>query len=139
MSYAASAELQQSIYQILTGYAPLGAVIGDQIFDADPQPDAGAGPDLYVLIGEEQAVDRSSKTHRGIEHRPVISVHSNEAGYARAKQTAALICEALEKTEPSVVSGTVVFCTFASARARRMRNSEQRRIELRFRTLIDLN
>ena len=139
MSYQAASELQQAIYQVLTGYAPLTALVGANIFDADPEPEPGAGPLLYVLIGEEQARDRSSQTHRGAEFRPVISVHSSEAGYASAKQAAAEICNTLEASEPTISAGSVIYFRFSRARARRMRNSEQRRIELTFRTLIDLN
>jgi hypothetical protein len=132
MSYGGSAALQTAVYGQLIGNAELSALVGGAIYDAPP---AGALPPLYVTLGPEDVHDRSDGTAGGAWHRFTVSVISDAAGFAAAKQVAAAVSDALTDAELPLDRGHLAALNFYRARARR---SEQlRRIDLTFRARVD--
>ena len=133
MTYAVSAALQTAIYETLVTDPGLTALIGDAVYDTIP---SGPRPDIYVALGAEQVRDQSDATGSGALHELVISVVSDVAGFARAKQAAAAVSDALHNADLALSRGALVFLQFHRARATRARNNETRRIDLTFRARV---
>lgn len=134
MSYGVAAALQAAIYQRLSGDAGLAALVGTAIYDTVP---AGPVPGTYVSLGPEDVRDRSDKTGRGAEHRFVVSVVTDAAGFQTAKVAAAAVSDALLGAGLTLGRGRVVTMEFLRARARRVRAGDVRRIDLTFRTQVE--
>lgn len=124
MSYGNAAALQAAIFQHLSVVLP-----GVAIHDALPP---GGGSGTFVLIGPEEAVDASDQSGPGADHRLVISVITDAAGFLAAKQIAATISDALLGADLTLSRGTLVWLNFIKAQARRLSAGEARRIDLRF-------
>lgn len=133
MTYAISAALQTAVYETLVTDPSLGALVGEAVFDTVP---SGPRPDLYVSLGTEQARDQSDKTGAGTLHEFVINVVSEQSGFARAKQVAAIVSDVLQEGDLALSHGTLVYLNFHRARATRVRNSSARRIDLTFRARV---
>lgn len=134
MSYGVAAALQQAVYQRMTGDPGLGALVGGAIYDVVP---AGPVPGTYVSLGPEDVRDRSDKTGRGAEHRFVVSVVTDAAGFQTAKLAAAAVSDALLGATLALSRGRLVSMEFLSARARRVRAGDVRRIDLTFRARVE--
>ena len=134
MTYAVSYALQLAVYQQLATNIPLSLLIGDDLFDAPP---SGTIPQTYVVIGDEIARDKSSKTSGGAMHEFVINVVSDTAGFATAKQVAGAVCDALIDAEMILQRGTLTALNFYSARAVREDSPGIRQIDLKFRAYIE--
>ena len=134
MSYAMAAALQAAIYQRLRGSSEVGALVGNAVLDAVP---ARAAPGLYVLIGPEEVIDRSDKSGRGAEHRLVISVVSDAAGFHAAKSVAVAVSDALADAALVLSRGRLVGIWFQKAVAKRTGPAEARRIDLTFRARVE--
>jgi hypothetical protein len=133
MSYASGPAVQAAVFQILAGDGALEALV-DGIYDAPPP---GTPQGRYVILGEDEAVDRGDGTGPGAEHRLTISVVSDAAGFLGAKQAAARISEVLTWASPALDVGRVVAIWFQDARARRLEGGTLRRIDLRFRVRVE--
>ena len=134
MSYFASSALQTALYKALMGASSITDMIGKNLFDAPPSGDL---PDLYVLLGEERVLDRSSATNTAAMHEFTLSVYSTKAGFLSAKTLAAKICEVL--SDGLVLSrggGDLISLSFVSARASRGAINQRRQIHLLFRAYI---
>jgi Protein of unknown function (DUF3168) len=129
MSYGVAAALQASIYQRLTGQ-----LTGVAVFDAPP---AGGGKGTFVLIGPEEALDASDKTGGGAEHRLIVSVISDKAGFLDAKAVAVRVSDALIRAPLVPTRGRVVSIGFIRAVARRLADGEARRIDMTFRARVE--
>lgn len=134
MTYALSAALQKSVFQHLSADAALALLVGANIFDSAP---TGEVPGLYVTLGQEVVADRSSQTSAGARHDLTISIVSTDAGFLSAKDVAAAICDSLLAASLTLDRGRVVALNFRQARARRVESGSVRRIDLRFRALLD--
>lgn len=134
MSYLAAADLQEAVFQRLSGDAALAALVGGAIFDAPPP---GPLPPIYVSLGPEEVFDRSDASGRGAEHRFAVSVVSEVAGFHLAKSTAAAVAAALTGATLALAHGQLRGLFFERARATRSDNGARRRIDLRFRARID--
>lgn len=95
---AASLALQQAVYAVLSGTAPLNAVITG-VFDMPPQDQALP----YVAIGDDVVIDYSTKDVFASEHRMSVHIWSRKAGRQEAKQLMALVHSAL--SAPLVLTG----------------------------------
>jgi len=135
MSYAASATLQGAVFQLLAADPVLAGLVSG-IFDAAPP---GTPQGTYVVLGEEEAIDRGDATGPGAEHRLTVSVVSDAAGFLAAKQAAARISALLVWADPALAGGRVVAIWFLDARARRLAGGTLRRIDLRFRARIEID
>ena len=129
MSYGVAAALQEAVYQRLAGDAALAAVVGTDIFDRVP---AGDPPATYVSLGPEEVRDRSDQTGRGAEHRFVVSIVTDAAGFQTAKTAATAVSDALIGAPLALARGRLVGLAFLRARARRAEKGHARRIDLTF-------
>ncbi len=130
MSYAGAAAFQAAVYAHL---ASDPALAGVAVVDALP-PSAGAG--TFVLIGPEEALDRSDQTGGGAEHRLVVSVITDAEGFAAAKAVAVKLSYRLVDADLVLSRGTLVALHFRRAVARRLEAGAVRRIDLEFRARV---
>jgi hypothetical protein len=133
MSYGVAAALQVAVYQRLTGWAPLTALVGPAVYDAIP---AGPLPAIYVALGAELARDRSDQTGRGAEHEFTVAVVTDTAGFAPAKAAAAAVSDALVDADLTMTRGHLVSLNFHRATAARVGTGETRQINLTFRARV---
>lgn len=133
MSYGVSAALQTAIYQSLVADAALGDLVGADIYDAIP---SGTLPSLYVALGPEVVKDRSDKTGGGAEHEFSVSIVTDSAGFATAKQAAGAVSDALVDAELTLNRGTLIALNFYRAKAIRVGDADERRIDLTFKALV---
>ena len=133
MSYGVSAPLQSAVYQQLVNDTALAAMVGTDIYDALP---SGTLPPLYVTIGPEVVKDQSDKTGRGALHEFTISVVTDAAGFASAKQAAAAVSDALIDANLTLSRGVLVRLDFYKATAARVGTGDVRQINLVFRARV---
>ncbi|WP_321363083.1 DUF3168 domain-containing protein [uncultured Celeribacter sp.] len=136
MSYGVAAALQTAIYQALVADATLAGLVGTAIYDAAP---TGTLPSLYVSLGPEDVSDASDKTGAGARHDFTVSVVSDAAGFLTAKQVATAISDVLVDADLALSRGTLVGLYFVSAKARRVQDSDVRRIDMKFRARVEDN
>jgi hypothetical protein len=136
MSYGSAVALQAAVYARLTSDPDLSALVGAAIYDSVP---AGSLPETYVSLGVEEATERGDVNGAIAEHDIALSVVSSASGFANAKAAATAVAAALEATGIVLAAGRLMDLRFLSARARRVRDADVRRIELRFRARIDTN
>lgn len=135
MSYALSGPLQSAIYNLLMSDTEVTALIGTSIFDALP---AGARPETYITMGEEEVRDQSDSSGSGALHRFEISVVTETAGYAQIKLIAAAVSDAVLGSDLNLSRGRVVNMSFERASARRSgKAGRMRRVDLRFRARVE--
>ena len=137
MSLALSGELQGAIFGALVGDAPLAALVGTEIYDA-PLPSGGALPlGEHVTLGEEVVKSFGSVTSSGGVHDFDIVVHSTANGFSAAKVVAAAVDAVLVDANLTLVGGHLVALRFVKAKAKRGIAPELRRIEMRFRAVVE--
>ncbi len=134
MSYQSAAAVQVALYALLSADTALAALVPGGIYDATP-PATPQG--TYVLLGDEDVIDRSDVTGPGAEQRVLISVVSDAAGFLTAKTAAARISDILPGAQPALGVGRVVAIWFHQAQARRAEGGGVRRIDLRFRVRVE--
>lgn len=134
MSYAVAAALQAAVYQRLLADPALQALVGAAIYDAVPP---GTVTGSYVSLGPEDVTDASDKTGDGARHDFVVSVVTDAAGFQAAKEVAAAISDALVDAPLALARGSLVGLWFLSAKARRVKTGEARRIDLTFRARVE--
>ena len=134
MSYAVSSALQTAIYDALVADAALADLVGSAIHDALPTGDV---PETYVSLGDERVRDASDQTGDGAVHQLDIFVRTSLPGFAKAKQVAAAVSDALQDAELSLSRGRLVFLRFERAEARRIGTNATREIRLRFRARVE--
>lgn len=137
MSYAMAGALQAAVYQCLRNDPGVSGLVGDAIFDALP---VGELPDVYVALGPETVRDRSDSGGTGAEHRFMVSVVTDAAGFAKAKEIAGAVSDALSGADMALSRGRLVGLWFERAQARRGGKAGRvRRIDLRFRARVEDN
>lgn len=137
MSYAMAGALQAAVYQHLLADPGVNELVGDAIYDALP---AGDLPDVYVALGTETVRDRSDVEGAGAEHRFIVSVVTDAAGFGTAKAVAGAVSDSLSGANPSLSRGRLVGLWFERAQARRAGKAGRvRRIDLRFRARLEDN
>ncbi len=129
MSYGASQALQSAVFAALRANPKLASLVGGEIHDQLP---SGGMPDLFVSIGPETVIDRSDVDGSGAEHRFVLSVIGDSRGFARVKEAATAVCDALLAADMSLSRGHLVFLRFDRAVAKRDTRKNLRRVDLRF-------
>ncbi len=136
MSYGSAVALQAAVYARLTSDPGLAALVGPAIYDQVP---AGNLPETYVSLGVEEMRARRDASGAIAEHDIALSVVSSASGFAQAKAVAGAAAVALEAPGLVLDAGRLMDLRFLSARARRVRDADVRRIEVRFRARIDTN
>jgi hypothetical protein len=134
MSYAMSAALQTAIYQHLASDTVLDGLIGGAIYDAVPP---ATPPGTFVLLGPEEARDKSDQTGAGAEHVVTISVVTDASGFLAAKTVAAQVSDRLVDAPLILAQGRLVGIWFDRADARKVEKGKTRRIDLRFRARLE--
>ena len=134
MSYAAASALQTALFSLLSGDATLATLAPGGVFDA---PVPGTPQGSYVVLGIEDALDRSDISGPGAEHRVTLQVISDAHGFATVKDAAARVDALMQGPVPTLSQGRVVAVWFQDARARRLDGGDLRRIELRYRIRIE--
>ena len=134
MSYAVAGALQAAVYQHLRADAVLAALVGAAVYDAMPP---GPLVGTYVSLGPEDVTDASDKTGDGATHDFVVSVITDEAGFATAKAAAAAVSDALVGADLVLARGRLVGLWFLRAQARRVAKADTRRIDLVFRARVE--
>jgi len=137
MTYALSAALQTAVYERLTADPALMALVGQDIYDAAPPVAPAEAPDLHVTLGEERVRDGSTKTSSGAVHDFTVTVHARTEGFSRPKAAAAAVCEALLPGTLTLGRGHLVDLRLLSVRADRGRINRPRRVEMRFRAVLE--
>ena len=138
MTYALAWPLQQAVFALLDGDAGVAAHLAGRIYDAPPPLVGEAAPEgLYAVIGDEEVADWSTKSDFGANHLFTVSVNAPRAGFAEAKQAAGAISDALLGGLPALSRGHLVAIRFVDARTRREAEGEMRRVEMRFRAVIE--
>lgn len=136
MSYGVSAALQSAVFQALSNDVTLTALVGGAIYDAAP---SGTVPSLYVSLGPEDVTDASDQSGHGARHEFIVSVVSDTAGFLTAKDVAAAISDVLVDADLTLTRGTLVGLYFVSAKARRVQDSDVRRVDIRFMARVEDN
>ena len=131
MSYSAAAALQSAVFARLTGFATLAGV---SVVDALAP---GSGTGKYILLGPEAVNDQSDKSRSGAEHLFQVSVISDDTGFLSAKVIAGHVSDALVGANLSLTVGNLVDLSFVRANARRLKEGDNRRIDLTFRARVD--
>ncbi|WP_138465168.1 DUF3168 domain-containing protein [Poseidonocella sp. HB161398] len=134
MSYGVSKALQGAVFAALSGDAALAAVVGTNVFDAPP---AGAVPELHVALGAEDAFARPDSSGSVTTHRLIVSVIGPAEGFARAKEAAVAVSDALDGAALALARGRLLSLGFRRARARRTDGNSGRRIDLTFRAIVE--
>lgn len=127
MSCALSWPLQRALYAALSSDPEVAALTGGRVFDEAP---AGPASGVYALIGEEAV----SPFEDGAVHEAQVAAGGGTGGFAEVKRLAAAIGRVVE-ARPPVAGARVVDARFLAARARRLK--DERRVELRFRIVLE--
>lgn len=88
-----AAEIQTAIYQRLTNFAPLQALVGQRIYDDVPQPTQFP----YVVIGEDTSIDWSQDCTLGTESTITIHAWSRYYGRIEAKRILQAVYDGLNR------------------------------------------
>lgn len=137
MSITLSGELQEAVYVALAADGPLAALVGTEIYDA-PLPSGGTLPvGEHVTLGEEVVKPFNTMTSSGGVHEFDVTVHSGANGFGSGKAVAAAVGNVLIDANLPLANGNMVNLGFLKARARRGVAPELRRIELRFRAVVE--
>lgn len=134
MSYGVASALQSAVYERLVADVDLATLVGPAIYDEVPP---GVLPSLYVSLGPETVRDKSDQTGRGAQHEFTVTVVTDLAGFATAKQAAGLVSDALVDAPLMLDRGTLIGLNFYKATAVRSKSSEQREINLIFRARVE--
>lgn len=104
-------EVQQAIYNALTGNATLSGMITG-VFDRVPQPtDAGSDADFpYITIGGDAVQPWDTDSSFGVDSRVTIHVWSRQRGRKETKEILDRVCAILHYQELIVPAGGFVFC-----------------------------
>ena len=137
MSCAYSWPLQQALHAAFSSRPEISALVGSRIYDEPPADDAlVVGDAAWILLGDEQVTSWATASDAGAAHVILISVISTHRGFGVANQVASAVCEAA--LGPLTLSrGKVVNAGFLEARTRRLAAGPSRRIDLRFRIVIE--
>lgn len=133
MTYAFSWGLQQALHAALTADATVAELAGGRVWD---EPPAEAAEGAYVLLGEERVEPWGTATERGAVHEISLSVVGEARGFGGLKRLAGAVCEAVAGLS-ALPAGRVVAARFEGGRARRATSREPRRVDLRFRIVVE--
>lgn len=137
MSYAMSEALQKAVYERLQADPALQAIVGDEIYDTPPDVPVTEAPALHVTLGEERVRDGSTKTSSGAVHDFSVTVHALTEGFARPKAAAAAVADALMGVPLVLDRGVLIDLRFLFARAERGTANRPRRVDMRFRAVLE--
>ena len=127
MAVSASYEIQQAIFDRLTGDSAFIAVAGD-VLDA---PRESTFP--YVVLGEDLETPWDVFGRDGAECLVTLHIYSREPGFKQSKQILAEMVRALGDSPLSVDGFDLVHCWYNGSDSFREPDMKTRRIAVRFR------
>lgn len=134
MSYAYSWALQRALAAALRAHPVIVAEAGGVVVDAAPK--AAEAPGAFVLIGEETVRPWGDADGAGAEHRVVIAAVADDPSFARLKRLAAAVAVAA-LAPPPLETGRLALAAFVDGATRTAPELGRRRIDQRFRFLIE--
>ena len=137
MTYALAWPLQEALFQLLTTDAACIAAFGGRVFDGPPPLTRADEEGAYLILGDEEARDWSTKTETGAVHLIQLDVHAPRHGFGDAKRAAAAASDAVLSGAITPSRGHVVNARFVDARTDRDQNDALRRIRMRFRLVLE--
>jgi len=138
MTLALSGALQGAIYAALVNDAGVTALVGAEIYDA-PLPSGGAVPaGEFITLGPENVKPFNTATSEGAVHDFSVSIHSGANGFDAAKAVAAAVSTVLIDANLPISGGALVALRFVKAEAKRGIAPELRRIDMRFRAVLEI-
>jgi len=138
MTYALAWPLQKAVYERLAADPAVAAATGGRIHDGAPQERTpGAEEGIYLMLGDDQASDWSSAERAGAGHLVGVSVVAPRRSFGEAKAVAGAVSDALLGAPLALERGRAVLVSFVSARTKREERDTLRRIDLRFRVLVE--
>ncbi|MEO1724592.1 MAG: DUF3168 domain-containing protein [Pseudomonadota bacterium] len=138
MTLALGWPLQEAVFAALTADPGVQALAAGRIYDAVP-PASGEAEviSVYAVIGDDTVQEWGTGTDAGSQHLFGISIFAAERSFAQAKALAGAIGDVMVTAPLPLSRGRVVCVSFFSARTRREERDRLRRIDLRFRVLIE--
>lgn len=138
MTYALAWPLQQAVFHMLCEDAVCANYFSHRIYDAAPPFTGEPVPEgIYLLFGDEEAVDWSTSTDSGAVHTLRLTINAPRQGYSEAKQAASAVCDAILSGDPAMSRGRIVNIRFVDAKTKRAEKDGLRQIELRFRVVTE--
>lgn len=105
MSGSASWQLQQAVYGVLAGHAPLTSLLGgNRIYDDVPQ----AAPFPHVSLGQTSSSDNGTGTEDGEEHILTLHVWSQAGGRGEAQRIMGAMRDVLHQSGLALAGHTLV-------------------------------
>ncbi len=136
MTMALSAPLQKALYERLTGAPELGFLDG-RIYDAAPHRSGAGEGGVFASLGDERVSPWNTSTDVGAAHEIEIRVYGPIRGFLPVKEAAAAIAALIETNPPTPTRGRIVTQQFLGAQTKREEQGAARRIDLRFRFVIE--
>jgi hypothetical protein len=138
MTYALGWPLQKAVYAALMAAPAVGGALGGRIHDGAPQEaEPGAGDAVYIVLGDDSAIDFSAADMAGAGHLITIGIVAPRRSFGEAKAVAGAVCDVLLGADLALERGRVVSLSFQSAKTKREERDAIRRIDLRFRALVE--
>ena len=138
MTYALSWPLQQALYALLATDGEITTLAPGGVFDEPPhEVDPAAAPGPYVVLGGETVEPWFDKTAQGAVHTLRLSVHGDAEGFSALKQIAGRLSDLLIDADPGLSRGRVVNANFAAGATAKADQGRRRRIDLRFRFVVE--
>ena len=134
MSYGVAQALQAAVFAAVSGDPVVQSLVGGDVFYAWA---GGVLPVTYVLLGDENVTALGDSTGEGARHDLLLSVISDAAGFALAKDLAAAISDVLVDANLTLSRGNLTSLSFLKAKARRGTGVNSRRIDMWFRARTD--
>lgn len=125
--------LQQAVFAALAADSGVAALVGGRIHDEVPRN--GVFP--YLVLGEAEMRDWSTKTDTGAALVFPVTVWSRTPGFAEAKRIAAAVQAALAGAALTLAGAKLVDLAFQGASFARARDGVTRSATLKFRALLE--
>jgi hypothetical protein len=137
MSFACSWPLQKALFAALAADPAVGALAGARIWDeGDAAAVLAAGGGPCVILGDETVEPWSTASDEGAAHVVTISALSEAGGFSALKRLAGAVCD-VALAPLTLERGRVVSSRFLGGRTRREEKGRARRVELRFRIVVE--
>lgn len=137
MTYALAWPLQEALYALFTSDPACVATFGGRVFDGPPPLARAELEGAYLVLGDEEARDWSTKTDAGAVHQVRTDIYVPGRGFGEAKRAAAAVSDAVLAGPITPSRGQVVNARFVEARTDRDENDALRRIRLQFRITLE--
>ncbi|MEM7546685.1 MAG: DUF3168 domain-containing protein [Pseudomonadota bacterium] len=136
MTMNLSEPLQRALFERLAAAPELAGLEG-RIYDDAPHRARETGSQPYITLGDETVAPWNTATDTGAVHEVTIRVYAPQRGFLPVKVLAAEVAELIATMPPVPDRGTIITHEFIAARTQREEQGALRRIDLRFRFVIE--